>query len=215
MSYFTRTRALCAYTRVPLCLGTTWSNTQINAKVLEQFGTSANDSLTGVTAFVDTMHGGGGNDALTAAGNGDILYGDAGDDVMRVILSKQCNNTTFVGGPGNDTIVGSHLSDTYIFNAGDGQDTIDDYSGGLANSDTLQIGAGIAPSDVSMVRSGTNLIFHVGTRGDQITVKSWFADSIGYCQIEQIKFVDGTTWSNTQIGADGHLVQIVGSQLPG
>ena len=63
-----------------------------------------------------------------------------------------------------------------------------------------------------MVRSGTDLIFKVGAGTDQITVKNWFADSTGYCQIEHINFADGTTWTNAQIHTDGHAVQIVGSQ---
>jgi len=83
---------------------------------------------------------------------------------------------------------------------GDGQDTIVE-SGPNYYGDTLNFGADIAASDVSAVRSGSDLIFKLANSSDQITVKNWFNNSSGYNQIEQVKFADGTTWSSAQVNA--------------
>jgi Ca2+-binding RTX toxin-like protein len=51
-----------------------------------------------------------------------ILFGSAGDD----ILSGAAGNDILAGGIGNDFLYGDWGQDTYIFNRGDGQDTIFD-----------------------------------------------------------------------------------------
>ena len=61
----------------------------------------------------DTLDGGDGDDYLVAGGGDDELFGGAGDDVL-------------IGGLGNDILRGGLGNDTYIFNRGDGQDTIDE-----------------------------------------------------------------------------------------
>ena len=67
------------------------------------FGNVGDDTLTG-GAGDDYLHGGDGNDILIGGDADDVLIGGAGDDILR-------------GGRGNDT---------YIFNRGDGHDTIDE-----------------------------------------------------------------------------------------
>ncbi len=71
-------------------------------------GTSGNDTLTGDVED-DILDGMGGNDSITGGGG----------------------NDTIVGGTGNDTLDGGAGADTYVFNSGDGHDTIqDDPDGG-------------------------------------------------------------------------------------
>jgi len=139
------------------------------------------------------------DNVLTGSSKGaDQLFGLAGNDTLN--SDAYGSNTTLIGGTGNDTITGSYYSDTYVFNSGDGQDTISDYSAGYANTDTLKFGAGIAAGDVTPVRSGLDLVFKLANGSDQITVKNWFTDSSrNMYQIEQVKFEDGTTWTNDQI----------------
>jgi hypothetical protein len=159
-------------------------------------GNSGSNILTGIGTGADQLYGFDGNDTLTAAGNGDTLDGGAGDDVLR--LSAPANSsTTFIGGAGNDTITGGHFSDFYVFNSGDGADTVTDFANGFANTDELRLGAGISTSDITPLRSGEDLIFKRANSTDQITVKSWFAN--GYYQLEQIKFADGTVWTSSQV----------------
>jgi Ca2+-binding RTX toxin-like protein len=105
---------------------------------------------------------------------------------------------TMEGSKGDDSITGSsyYSAETYIFNLGDGKDSIYDYGypGSLdsAYNDTLQFGAGIAASDVTVLHSGNDLVFRVGAT-DQVTVKDWFSSYSYY--IEQVQFADGTQWT--------------------
>ncbi|MDZ7922274.1 calcium-binding protein [Rhodoferax sp.] len=181
--------------------GTTWSNSQVSTRALEVFGTEGADTLSGVGAFYDVLRGGAGNDTLTAVGGGDTLDGGDGDDAMSNSTTLYGGTgTTFMGGKGNDTMSGNMASDTYVFNLGDGQDTINEFSNQYySHTDVLTFGPGILPSAVTPTRSGVHLVLKVGTGGDQITVNNWFADSGSFYQIEQIKFADGTTWSNSQV----------------
>ena len=56
------------------------------------------------------------------------------------------------GGRGNDTLRGGDGGDTYIYNLGDGDDYIHDYGNGN-DVDRLVLGPGIAPGDVTLIRS--------------------------------------------------------------
>jgi Ca2+-binding RTX toxin-like protein len=177
----------------------------VPATVRSVTGTDGADVLTG-SAFADVLFGLGGNDTLTAAGNGDILDGGEGDDVLNVGTPSTGAGTTFIGGAGNDTMTGSASNDIYVFNLGDGHDTITDFSTVRNNADVIKFGAGIAASDVTPVRSGANLVFQLAGGSDQITVKNWFADQTTRNQIEQIQFADGTTWTNEQVSAQALAV---------
>ena len=64
-----------------------------------------------------TIFGTSANDTLTGTSGSDTILGQAGDD-------------TLTGGLGNDTLQGGLGSDTYVFNLGDGQDTIFDNGAG-------------------------------------------------------------------------------------
>lgn len=79
-------------------------------------GTDNNDTLTGGN-FGDTLSGNSGDDVVDGKGGNDTIYGYSGND-------------TLIGGKGNDRLEGSYGDDTYIWNLGDGFDTIYDYNGG-------------------------------------------------------------------------------------
>ncbi len=200
-SWFNTNQNLYQIEQVKFADGTTWTNSQISTRALEVFGTTGNDTLTGVNAFADVLHGGAGNDTLQAVGSWDTLDGGDGNDVLGVIAATQtATGTTFIGGTGNDTITGAYYNNTYIFNLGDGQDTVTSYSNQVNGyADVLKFGAGIATGDVTPVRSGVDLVFKLAGGTDQVTVKNWFADGNGLYQVEQVKFADGTTWTNGQI----------------
>ena len=176
--------------------GTSWSKAQINSKALEVFGTSGDDVLGGVPAFADVLHGGAGNDVLNASGVFDTLDGGDGDDVLNADYYQ--GETTYIGGKGNDIINGAYYNDHYVFDRGDGQDVIHEGGPGWAN-DTLTFGAGIAVVDMTVVRSGVDLLFKVAGSDDRITVRNWFDSD--WKQIETANFADGTTWTKAQINA--------------
>ncbi|MEO2219918.1 calcium-binding protein, partial [Chromobacterium vaccinii] len=93
----------------------------------------------------------------------------------------------------------------YVFNLGDGQDQITDnaqsyrdYADSDANfRDELRFGAGIRPEDVKAVKDGNDLIFQVGSGGDSVRVKNWFADKAYW--IEKIVFASGVEWDSTWV----------------
>ena len=105
------------------------------------FGGKGNDTLSGLEAG-SRLHGAGGDDIVSgrtgddvlAGGNGnDIVQGGAGDDV----LNGNRGDDTLIGGTGDDFLIGSTGADTFVFSAGDGDDTIRDFRG----NDVLDLSA--------------------------------------------------------------------------
>jgi Ca2+-binding RTX toxin-like protein len=123
-------------------------------------GTRFNDviSMPGQT-FMSEVHGGDGNDELTAGDTSVTFYGDAGNDTLRGGLSDD----HLYGGAGADTISGGGGSDTIYLKAGDiaAGETID----GGTGTDTIEAIdfvttvdlSGIAISNVERI-IGNNLI---------------------------------------------------------
>jgi Ca2+-binding RTX toxin-like protein len=119
-----------------------------------------------------------------------LIAGTEGDDV----LYGTNENVLFNGGAGNDVLMGWAESDTYLFNLGDGQDTISEYDYDLDFVDAISFGGGIAADDIMVSQDGTSLLIQYGHSGnaaaaDQITVENWGS---AQSRIEQIKFADGT-----------------------
>lgn len=162
-----------------------------------------------------------GNDTLIGNNRSDTLYGGAGDDILGGAQgsgdwSAWYGNTyvgnTHNGGTGNDLLRGAFGADTYVFNAGDGQDTIADYqsNNGVVYTDRIAFGSGIPAADVTAARIGSNLVLTVGTGGDQITINGWYDG--WFNQIERIEFADGTFVLNSNIYVgDGNANTLTGS----
>ena len=128
-------------------------------------GSGGNDQLAGGQGN-DVIDGGEGNDLLQGGDGNDNLQGYTGDDVMEggdgddtfydlwganIARGGAGNDTintwgTIEGGTGNDTLTGTGGSNTYLFNVGDGQDTINEI-GYSSSPDTLSFGAGIVPAN--------------------------------------------------------------------
>ena len=150
------------------------------------------------TASTDVLHtpqGTATGVALLGLGGNDMLTGGAKDDML-------------IGGEGNDTLNGGWGNDTYIFNLGDGQDTITDVDYTGVNTDTLQLEAGLTPANTEVVRNGNDLVLRwAGNDSDSMTIKGVFfgAQVNSTCLIESVKFADGTTWSTADVMA--RLVQ--------
>lgn len=128
------------------------------------YGEDSNDTLKGGFGR-DTLHGGNGNDVLDGGSDNDTLYGGNGDDV----LDGGFGNDVLIGGKGNDKLNGGMGNDTYIFNLGDGQDTIQDSLG----HDTLKIN-GLRLSDVLFMQDGRNLIMDSKISDDRVTIEDYF-----------------------------------------
>ena len=117
----------------------------------------------------------------------DTLIGSGGDD-------------TLDGGHGNDLLEGGSGSNTYLFDFGDGADTITD-TPSATSLDRIVLGADVDVHDISVVQDGDNmkLIFESGGQflNDTITVDDQFGDGAG--GIQQVVFADGTIWDQNQL----------------
>src|SRR4029078_2300956 len=67
----------------------------------------------------------------------------------------------------------------------DGKDVVS--NGGKSGNATLSLGGGISYQDISLSRSGADLILHVGT-GDQITFSKWY-DGKKYQAVSKLQVV--------------------------
>ncbi|WP_319244450.1 calcium-binding protein [uncultured Propionivibrio sp.] len=188
------------------------------------YGGDGNDTITsGGTG--NTVDGGAGDDVIIQQGYGanvlrggegndtvvysyyasTVIEGGAGDDVIKPTGNRYAYNSTantFAGNAGNDRIESGGSTDTYLFNRGDGQDTINDYgycyyNNSVVGMDRVVFGAGITTADVTATRSGDNLVIKVSdpanpTATDRITVENWLSSEY---RIEQVLFADGTVWT--------------------
>jgi Ca2+-binding RTX toxin-like protein len=138
------------------------------------FGDAGDDTLTG-NAAANWLRGGAGDDAL---------YGNAGDDRLE-------------GGTGNDTLEGGTGSDSYVFNRGDGHDTV--WEANSATIDAVYFGAGITVAEIRVTRIGNDLkVLFLNSPADSLTVRDYFTNTSG---IEGFVFADGTVGDRNAVAA--------------
>jgi len=125
-----------------------------------------------------------GTASINAIGNAldNVITGNSGANV----LDGGAGADTLIGGQGNDTLLGGAGNDRYIFNPGDGADTIIDTLGG----DILYIGGNLIEANLEGLRDGDNMIVNVLGTTDSITLTNWFAQSEG---VNRIEFGGGST----------------------
>lgn len=153
-------------------------------------GGFGDDSLNGGNGH-DTLEGGFGNDTLNGGNSNDKLDGGFGDDVL-------------IGGTGNDKLSGGFGNDTYIFNLGDGHDTIQESFG----QDKLKIN-GLRLSDVLFVNEGRNLIIDSKISDDRITLENHYFfgsnnprmtnSASNSDKVDVFEFADGRSLSYEQV----------------
>ncbi len=144
----------------------------------------------------DWLYGLDGNDMLNGGLGNNRLFGGAGDDILKIVatpeLAKDFRNM-LIGGVGNDRVEGNSGYDTYVFNLGDGQDTIREIGG----IDKVVFGSGINQSHLQLQRTADNhLVIHLlddngALTSDQITIENAFVDSTFV--IESFEFADGSS----------------------
>ena len=140
------------------------------------YGNEGDDHLLGGEGN-DTLDGGNGNDHLEGADGSDILRGQSGSD-------------TLDGGAGDDVLEGgAYGSDTYVFRAGHGRDTVRDYAANDGQADTLRFEGAIA-KDAVFAREGNDLVVKAYGSDDQVTLKDYFAS--GSADRYHFQFDDAT-----------------------
>ena len=160
------------------------------------YGGQGNDELQG-DAGNDILHGNEGQDILHGDEGNDILHGDAGNDT----LWGDAGNDTLIGGQGKDSLRGGEGDDVYIFNKGDGEDTVCDVNG---KADEIRLGH----ESIGVVFEHVNNDLSVRIPGsiDAITISSWYSGD-NY-KIETFKSATGSTITHTQIE---NLIQAMSS----
>ena len=100
-----------------------------------------------------------------------------------------------IGLKGNDVLYGNKGADTYIFNIGDGMDTI--YEEG-ESSDIIRLGAGITAANIRFEINMFDLNIYYGT-SDKIVLSTQYYDLVKgtnmYGEVETLILNDGTTYN--------------------
>lgn len=127
---------------------------------ISQTDTSNQTTTLNATAIIGTV----GNDRLT---------GTTGSDL-------------FIGGTGNDTLNGGSGSDTYVFNKGDGRDTISE-SGNYIDRVVFN---DVNSSEIRLGYTKTELIIHYGDT-DSVTISRFNLNQTNYgTWVEEFQFED-------------------------
>lgn len=179
--------------------GTVWTQDTISSKVHNITGTEDSETIQAFDDDAVTYYGLGGNDNLYGSKSDDKLYGDDGNDH----IVGYGGDDLLVGGTGNDYLDGYYGNDTYIFNKGDGSDTVYDAGG---NDDKIMLGYN--SQDIMFERLGNNLRLRMIGSADSITIDSWYANNSNQYKIETFKSATGSTITHTQIE---NLIQAMSS----
>lgn len=150
----------------------------------------------------------GADNTLTSDNGTDLLKANSGDDT----LNGGSGTDTLESGVGNTLMNGGTGSETYLFDAGFGQDTV--VANGSATSNTISFGAGIAASDLSFSSDGSELVVtatnSTGADGQasSITLPGHFVSGQPVVDVSKFVFSDGSYLTMDQVN------QLFGSSPP-
>jgi len=173
--------------------GIAWSLDEIKGNTM--FFGSGDPFSIGLGNYVEHIYGGGGNDTLNGSAGNDTLVGGADQDLLK-------------GGAGEDV---------YIWNRGDGADTIQDTSDSTLEVDRLIL-SDVASGDVALldVATSRDIIVRIsGVGGADILIKDRDYEVSGVVKgrgIEVIEFSDGEVWTLEDIFFRGSQTGDSGNQ---
>ena len=167
--------------------GTAWNDIRYH---VSWTSTNGGDRITG-SWNDDVIDGLSGNDVIFGSLGNDLLVGGAGSDLLK-------------GGAGNDTLDGSadgeadtldggDGDDAYRFGYGYGMDRIEE----LGGIDRIEMQPGVLPADVVVVLSADDRPALMLNGGADLL-------EIGFGEIEQVVFADGTVWTDLASRVVGH-----------
>lgn len=133
-----------------------------------------------------------------------VMQGTADDDNLYAYsegsrLDGKEGSDRLIGNAGNDTLIGGAGADTYVFELGDGRDTINSHDDNANKIDSIVFGENISPEQVTLKRDYNNLVISY-LEQDQVTVEYFFGNNgLTTNRINQVKFTDGTIWTADDI----------------
>lgn len=152
-------------------------------------------SFAEVVRSIFVVEGDDNDNLLTGTNLSDRLYGYYGADTLESGLGSD----VLTGGIGNDTLNGGSERDTYVFNLGDGADTvIDAAQDGVGN--VASFGPGITKDSLSFTQTGTTLTITYGTSGNAIIIENFDTTGVNGTQvIDTFEFSDGNVLSYREL----------------
>lgn len=138
---------------------------------------------------------------LAITGTGNALRNTLVGNDLNNILDGGDGDDTLAGNGGDDTLTGGNGSDGYVYELGDGRDTIIETGSGADDHDIIVLAGDLKPSDITFIRNpdqAANLILQFAD-GGALTIKDYFAGSKP--PIEGITFTSGLTWSSVDLQA--------------
>ena len=123
---------------------------------------------------------------------GTVAINGTGNGLNNVVTGNNVANV-LAGAAGNDQLLGGAGNDTYLFNLGDGVDTVEDISSST-DGNRIRFGAGIAQSDLTLVQNGNILDIHVGSGGDLVRLLNFDpTGAAGSLVVATLEFANGST----------------------
>ena len=121
---------------------------------------------------------------------------------------------TFAGNGGDDVLIGGSGGDGYVYENGDGRDTIIETGNEPGADDVLILAGQLKPEDLTFIRdpnSANDLILSF-VDGGRITIKDYFNQTGG--SIESLQFTSGPTWSATEIATRAATAIVTSNEAP-
>ncbi|NYE30615.1 Ca2+-binding RTX toxin-like protein [Rhodanobacter sp. K2T2] len=183
--------------------GTTWSAAAILQASITPSADGSNDTLIGSNGS-DSITAGFGDTSIVGVSGNNTLTGGAGNDT----IEGGSGADTIEGGSGTTQIVGGTGSENYVFNLGDGSDTIQE-NVTIAGSDVLRLGAGISASDLSFTYNSASNMMQIGfgsASDSTMTIANFMATQTSQHQLTKLVFADGTFLSQQQMIQQGETI---------
>nr|WP_244655686.1 calcium-binding protein [Sphingomonas sp. CFBP 13603] len=138
-----------------------------------------------------------------------VTFGDGTswtyNDLMGKANTPTIGKTTIYGGSGADildtagtvhTAVGNGGGDSFVYNAGYGAVTVVEHDYSLDQTNTINLGAGILPTDVAVSGTSDGSIVIALGQGDSITIQNALqSNEVENFGVQKVAFADGTNWT--------------------
>jgi Ca2+-binding RTX toxin-like protein len=112
-----------------------------------------------------------------------------GSDEDQYLIGSKDTDNTIISNPGNDVIVGNGGNNIFYYAMGLGNDTIVNKKR-WGEYGTLRFDSDITSADVTVSRSGDDVVFLVGD--GSVTVRDWFKHES--FKLDNVGFFDGEVW---------------------